>query len=173
MHRARTTGGGDNPTIGSVKRSSCIKASPVRGEPLCIALKKFRMNVRAALGSELGRKGRRRKGISRAETNTASQSNFSWLDSSAIQTNLWISTPACILSKVPALPLRKPRSAAMHPSTGASWERRWPLVLLAFSQRSLYSRTLVKKRASFPLATLPPIYSSLLLLLPFQSRWDD
>lgn len=35
------------------------------GVPRCSALKKFRINVRAALGSELGRNGSRRNGISR------------------------------------------------------------------------------------------------------------
>lgn len=51
-------------TIGSVSRSSCVSASPVIGVPFCAALKKFRMKLRAALGSELGRNGSRRKGMS-------------------------------------------------------------------------------------------------------------
>lgn len=42
--------------------------------PLSI-LKKFRMNVRAALGSEAGRKGKSRKGISRAKGHGERASN--------------------------------------------------------------------------------------------------
>ena len=53
-------------TTGSTKRSSCINSSPRRGEPLCSALKKLRMNDLAALGSELGRKGSSKKGVSNA-----------------------------------------------------------------------------------------------------------
>ena len=52
-------------TIGSVNINSCSKRSPFSSVPLSM-LKKFRMNVRAALGSDAGLKGKRRKGISKA-----------------------------------------------------------------------------------------------------------
>ena len=52
-------------TIGSVNINSCSKRSPFSSVPLSI-LKKFRMNVRAALGSDAGLNGNRRKGISKA-----------------------------------------------------------------------------------------------------------
>lgn len=50
-------------TIGSVSRSSCIRYSPCSACPLS---KKFRINVRAALGSDVGRYGRIINGISSA-----------------------------------------------------------------------------------------------------------
>jgi len=49
--------------MGSVSRSSCAKASPCN---LWSESKKCRMKERAALGSEVGRKGRRRNGMSKA-----------------------------------------------------------------------------------------------------------
>ena len=52
-------------TIGSVNINSCSKRSPFSSAPLSM-LKKFRMNVRAALGSDAGLKGKRRKGRSKA-----------------------------------------------------------------------------------------------------------
>ena len=52
-------------TIGSVNINSCCKRSPLSSAPLSM-LKKFRMNVRAALGSEAGLKGKRRKVMSKA-----------------------------------------------------------------------------------------------------------
>lgn len=52
-------------TIGSVNINSWSKRSPFRSVPLSM-LKKFRMNVRAALGSDAGRNGKRRNGISKA-----------------------------------------------------------------------------------------------------------
>lgn len=52
-------------TIGSVNINSCSKRSPFSSAPLSM-LKKFRMNVRAALGSDAGLKGKRRNGISKA-----------------------------------------------------------------------------------------------------------
>ena len=52
-------------TIGSVNISSCSKRSPFSSVPLSL-LKKFRMKVRAALGSDAGLNGKRRNGISRA-----------------------------------------------------------------------------------------------------------
>ncbi len=52
-------------TIGSVNINSCSKRSPFSSAVFSM-LKKFRMNDRAALGSEAGLKGKRRKGISRA-----------------------------------------------------------------------------------------------------------
>ena len=51
--------------MGSVKINSCSSRAPLRSAPFSM-LKKFLMNVRAALGSEAGLKGSRRKGISRA-----------------------------------------------------------------------------------------------------------
>lgn len=51
--------------MGSVKINSCSSRAPLRSAPLSM-LKKFLMNVRAALGSEAGLNGSRRKGISRA-----------------------------------------------------------------------------------------------------------
>lgn len=48
-------------TMGSVSRSSCARPSPYR--PLS---KKLRINERAALGSDVGRNGRRRNGMSSA-----------------------------------------------------------------------------------------------------------
>lgn len=51
--------------MGSVKINSCSSRAPLRSAPFSI-LKKFLMNVRAALGSEAGLNGSRRKGISRA-----------------------------------------------------------------------------------------------------------
>ena len=51
-------------TGGSAIRSSCAKLSPCKTVPRS-KLKKFLMKVRAALGSEAGRKGRSRKGMSR------------------------------------------------------------------------------------------------------------
>ena len=52
-------------TIGSVNINSCSKRSPLSSAPFSM-LKKFRMNVRAALGSDAGLKGKSKKGISRA-----------------------------------------------------------------------------------------------------------
>ena len=52
--------------MGSVMRSSCWSASPrMAGPPFCLS-KKCRTKVRTALGSEVGRKGRSKNGISRA-----------------------------------------------------------------------------------------------------------
>ena len=51
--------------MGSVKINSCSSRAPLRSAPLSM-LKKFLMNVRAALGSEAGLNGNRRKGISSA-----------------------------------------------------------------------------------------------------------
>ena len=50
-------------TIGSVRRSSCVRYSPCNACPLS---KKFLINVRAALGSDVGRNGRSMNGISSA-----------------------------------------------------------------------------------------------------------
>ena len=52
-------------TIGSVNINSCSKRSPFSSALLSM-LKKLRMKVRAALGSEAGLKGKRRKGMSKA-----------------------------------------------------------------------------------------------------------
>lgn len=52
-------------TVGSVNINSCSKRSPFSSTPFSM-LKKFRMNVRAALGSDAGLKGKRRNGISKA-----------------------------------------------------------------------------------------------------------
>ena len=52
-------------TIGSVKTNSCARLSPLSELALSM-LKKLRIKVRAALGSEAGRKGRRKKGMSSA-----------------------------------------------------------------------------------------------------------
>ena len=52
-------------TIGSVNINSCSKRSPLSSALLSM-LKKLRMKVRAALGSEAGLKGKRRKGMSKA-----------------------------------------------------------------------------------------------------------
>ena len=52
-------------TIGSVNINSCSKRPPFSSVPLSM-LKKFRMKVRAALGSDAGLNGNRRKGISSA-----------------------------------------------------------------------------------------------------------
>lgn len=49
--------------MGSVIRSSCARASPCG---VWFASKKWRMKMRTALGSEVGRKGSRRNGWSRA-----------------------------------------------------------------------------------------------------------
>ena len=51
--------------MGSVKINSCSSRAPLRSAPFSM-LKKFLMNVRAALGSEAGLNGSRRKGISSA-----------------------------------------------------------------------------------------------------------
>ena len=51
--------------MGSVKINSCSSRAPLRSAPLSM-LKKFLINVRAALGSEAGLNGSRRKGMSRA-----------------------------------------------------------------------------------------------------------
>ena len=61
-------------TMGSVSLSSCANSSPYNR---CPRSKKCRMNVLAALGSEVGRKGRRRKGISSAVCRLASSSSHS------------------------------------------------------------------------------------------------
>jgi hypothetical protein len=53
-------------TIGSVIRSSCARVSPRSTTPPSLPSKKCRTKVRTALGSEVGRKGRRRNGRSRA-----------------------------------------------------------------------------------------------------------
>ena len=54
-------------TIGSVRRSSCERYSPVICPPRSVAEpKKFRMKVRAPVVSEFGRKGRSRNGRSSA-----------------------------------------------------------------------------------------------------------
>ena len=54
-------------TMGSVNINSCSRRAPLRSAPFSM-LKKFLMNVRAALGSDAGLKGSRRKGISRARS---------------------------------------------------------------------------------------------------------
>lgn len=51
--------------MGSVRINSCSSRAPLRSAPFSM-LKKFLMNVRAALGSDAGLNGSRRKGISRA-----------------------------------------------------------------------------------------------------------
>ena len=56
--------------MGSVRSNSWLRRSPSNGPPLSIVgLKKLRMNVRAALGSEEGRKGSNRNGMSNAMSN--------------------------------------------------------------------------------------------------------
>lgn len=69
----------DALTIGSVSRNSCASMSPCM---CCDRSKKFLINVRAALGSEVGRKGKRRKGISRAVLahEVISIHCFAWID---------------------------------------------------------------------------------------------
>ena len=52
-------------TIGSVSKSSCSRRSPFILAPRSM-LKKLRMNVRAALGSDAGRNGNNKKGRSSA-----------------------------------------------------------------------------------------------------------
>lgn len=61
QHHLRTL----HRTIGSVRRNSCAKAWPCNCSPLSKGeLKKFLTKVRAALGSEVGRNGRSKNGIS-------------------------------------------------------------------------------------------------------------
>lgn len=54
-------------TMGSVRRSSWANSLPLMGAPRATELlKKVRIKVRALEASELGRKGKSRKGVSRA-----------------------------------------------------------------------------------------------------------
>lgn len=102
-------------TIGSVKRNSWSRDSPCRRS---LASKKFRMNVRAELGSDIGRNGSRKKGTSRAATHARSQyvdivrhrRDISYLSTSVL---------SCIPSKAPGSPLAPRLCASRRLSIGA------------------------------------------------------
>ena len=74
-------------------------------------LKKLRMNVRAALGSEAGRKGRRKKGMSSAVSNLQQRAFWIVLFGSPYLLTLF---HVCTISKALEPPLALLSSSSMH-----------------------------------------------------------